>query len=224
MPIRAIKSDTHRLIKRAYIVRFLPTGEADEVLYPCDRCKTIKFHFVPPEGSKTPILYVVGEAPGEEEAKLLRPFIGKTGMALRHALIQAGVDLDLIRIFNSVACRPMTPEGANRTPTLQESLLCSNYVKEDIADKKPKAILLLGRVALRAFFGQFTFPEDPNHAVSASTVPLKRIVGRQLDWDGIPLFVTWHPSYICRKGEKSSPDYGDWVEHMAMAYKAGLAA
>src|SRR5919109_4603066 len=77
---------------------------------------------VAPKGlSRRPRLYLIGEAPGAEEAEQGRPFVGPAGSALRKMLEQARIDARRLRMANAIPFRPVSyfkdRKPGNRTPT-----------------------------------------------------------------------------------------------------------
>jgi len=89
---------------------------------------------------------VVGEAPGREEEKTGRPFMGASGKKLREALARNGISG--VFITNTVRCRP--PE--NRKPTAAEMKACREYLDYEIARIKPKIVVALGATPTKALF------------------------------------------------------------------------
>src|ERR687887_2185910 len=111
---------------------------------------------VAPEGlSRRPRLYVVGEAPGAEEAAQGRPFVGPAGMALREMLDEAGIDPQQVRLANAIPFRPIAHskdrKPRNRSPTIEEVDRYGAAVLKDIRRSKPGVIIALGSTASRLF-------------------------------------------------------------------------
>src|SRR5712692_6236097 len=78
---------------------------------------------VPGNGDPHARLVLVGEAPGETEARQGRPFVGAAGRLLDEALAKAGLARDEIWTTNTVKCRPVLgepPRFRNRPPTTTE--------------------------------------------------------------------------------------------------------
>jgi uracil-DNA glycosylase family 4 len=88
---------------------------------------------------------VVGEGPGHREDESEENFSGKSGKFLRQTLLKVGIDPRTLTFANVVCCRP----PGNRTPTRSEAKTCTAlYLDKQIEMIKPKAILLLGNVAV----------------------------------------------------------------------------
>ena len=98
----------------------------------------------------------VGEAPGANEDKEGKPFIGDAGKVLDRALSQAGLARSNVYITNTVKCRP--PQ--NRTPEQKESDACMRYLLEEIEAVQPKIIVALGGAALKALTGKTKITQE----------------------------------------------------------------
>jgi len=108
----------------------------------------------------------VGEAPGGDEDRQGRPFIGPAGRLLTNLLRTIGIDRKDVFITNSVKCRP--PE--NRDPLPEEIEACNEYLLTQIALITPKVICTLGR-----FAGQTLI--DPKLAISRDHGKATRVSG-----------------------------------------------
>jgi uracil-DNA glycosylase family 4 len=104
--------------------------------------------FVPGEGSRRPALMMVGEAPGAEEDRLGRPFVGRSGQVLDDLLASVQLHRSEIWITNVIKYRP----PANRTPTDDEIEAAVPYLMAEIDLLQPPLVLLLGASALAAVF------------------------------------------------------------------------
>lgn len=134
----------------------------------CSRCQlsASRTKAVPGEGSlEAPIMFV-GEAPGRDEDRQGRPFIGAAGRLLTDLLRTIGIDRKDVFITNIVKCRP--PD--NRDPLPEEIEACNEYLLTQIALITPKVICTLGR-----FAGQTLV--DPNLGISREHGKARRISG-----------------------------------------------
>jgi uracil-DNA glycosylase family 4 len=122
---------------------------------------------------------VLGEAPGEREDDVGKPFQGRSGKLLDSLLEKAGLSRDKIYLSNAVKCRP--PE--NRTPKQKEVKACSVYLQKEIEEVRPKFVLLLGATALKACVGKAKITE---------------LHGSPIYKDGITYFPTFHPAAALR--------------------------
>jgi DNA polymerase len=100
------------------------------------------------EGNPHAEIMFIGEAPGEQEDRLGRPFVGPAGKFLDELLASIGLKREEVYISNVVKYRP----PGNREPTPEEKEQCEPWLKLEIALIKPKVIVPLGRHALGHFF------------------------------------------------------------------------
>lgn len=121
------------------------------------------------EGNPAAEVMFIGEAPGEQEDKQGRPFVGNAGKFLTELLGTIGLNREDVYISNVVKFRP--PE--NRDPTPEEKEACLPFLMLEIALIKPKVLVPLGRHALLHFFTKKTIGEahgKPQHLGDALTV------------------------------------------------------
>jgi len=117
----------------------------------CPKCRLAetRINAVPGEGNVNARILFVGEAPGENEDKQGKPFIGQAGKVLTKLLDSAGIDREDVFITNTVKCRP--PE--NRVPLQDEIAACNDWLMAQIAVIQPKIICTLGSPALKTLLG-----------------------------------------------------------------------
>jgi DNA polymerase len=166
---------------------------ADEITV-CMRCALsgCRKRTVPGEGNPGCELLFVGEGPGAEEDLQGRPFVGPAGELLTRMIIAMGLTRDEVFIANVVKCRP----PGNRTPQPEEVAACMPFLRRQIAVLKPKLICTLGNTPLRALMGD-------------DSLGITRMRGRQLDFEGIPVIPTFHPSYLLRNPDAKKPCWED---------------
>lgn len=103
-------------------------------------------------------IFMLGEAPGAEEVREGRPFVGKAGKNLDTFLQQTGIAREQIFISNAVKFRPyrIGPTGrrANRPPTRQEKAWCCPFLERELVLLQPQLIVTLGNTALQAILGE----------------------------------------------------------------------
>jgi len=136
------------------------------VLYAPDKKRLVRG-----DGSAQSSIVLIGEAPGEQEALEGRPFVGKAGRVLDEFLQLSGIARSSLYITNTVKVRPTAISRAgrtiNRAPNAEELALFAPWLKKELSIIKPKLIVTLGNVALRAiseqksavigkFHGEFT--------------------------------------------------------------------
>lgn len=104
-----------------------------------------------PIGAK---VMMIGEAPGEQESLQGRPFVGKAGKNLDAFLEEVGMVREEMYVSNTVKFRPtrLSESGryVNRTPTQEEVKLFLPWLIREIEMVKPRCIVTLGNVPLRA--------------------------------------------------------------------------
>ena len=103
---------------------------------------------VPGEGDPEADLLFVGEAPGAEEDRQGRPFVGASGKLLVEMLETIGLTREMVFITNIVKYRPPN----NRDPLPEEIKACLPYLLEQIEIIHPKLVVLLGRHSMSVFF------------------------------------------------------------------------
>ncbi|SHK13102.1 uracil-DNA glycosylase [Thermocrinis minervae] len=135
------------------------------------------------EGNPDSPVVFVGEAPGEEEDKLKRPFVGKAGQYLNRKLQEVGLKREDVYITNVVKSRPPN----NRKPTKEEIASCVGYLKKEIEIINPKLIVCLGSTALEGIMGK--------------SYPITKYRGQVFQYPFNPkikVLLTYHPAYILR--------------------------
>lgn len=160
----------------------------------CKRCALCanRHNVVPGMGVENPLVLVIGEGPGEEEDKQGKPFVGPAGQLLDKMLGAIGLSREKnCYIANIVKCRP----PANRNPLPEEADACRPFLDAQIAALKPKAILCAGSVAVKNLFH--------------SNDGVMKLHGQVLDFNGIPVVTTWHPSALLRAPENKRPAWED---------------
>lgn len=108
-------------------------------------------HLVFGEGEQSASIVFIGEAPGAQEAKEGRPFIGKAGKQLDELLEEVAIDRSKLFVTNAVKYRPTKNQGrANRTPTGKEIALSRPLLMQELAWLEPALVVTLGNSPLLA--------------------------------------------------------------------------
>lgn len=136
------------------------------------------------DGNPEAAIMLIGEAPGAEEDRQGKPFVGKSGQLLDRMLGAIGLDRTKVYIANTVPWRP----PGNRTPTPEEMALCLPFLHRQVELVAPKLVMTLGGPAMQTVFsttagiikmrGKWSSVTIGNHVVEA-----------------IP---TLHPAYLLR--------------------------
>lgn len=148
----------------------------------CEQRKKIVFG----SGNEQSPLVFVGEGPGADEDEQGVPFIGRAGQLLTKMIdgtaAKEGISItrESVYICNVVKCRP--PE--NRAPEPDEMQTCGEFLFRQLMTIQPKAICALGGTAAKALLG--------------TKEGVTKLRGNWQTWHGIPLMVTYHPSYLLR--------------------------
>jgi uracil-DNA glycosylase len=148
--------------------------------------------FVGGDGPLNSPLLIVGEAPGPEEIRALRPFVGPSGQHLdRNILAPAGIQRRLCRVTNTVKYMPLGTDGYNfRQPYYGEISASVPCLLVEIAMTHPAWILAMGATALKAL---------------APGKMLSEVHGRpqlvHLGADRLRVLPLYHPSYCLREPE-----------------------
>src|SRR5512134_1050195 len=100
---------------------------------------------VPGEGSPEARIVFIGEAPGKEEAKVGRPFIGRSGKFLREMIREIGLDADQVFITSPVHYLPSAG-----TPSKEMIIHGREHLLKQLSVIKPEIAVLLGNTACMA--------------------------------------------------------------------------
>ncbi len=138
------------------------------------------------EGSHKAKIMFIGEAPGKNEAKTGRPFVGRAGKILDELLATAGIPRDDVYITNIVKDRP----PANRDPFPEEIASYGPYLDKQLEIIKPKVLATLGRFSMKYILDKFNCVENE--------LPISQLHGRVIDCDGpygpIKIVPLYHPA------------------------------
>ncbi|MEX0332748.1 MAG: uracil-DNA glycosylase [Puniceicoccaceae bacterium] len=138
-------------------------------------------------------IFFCGEAPGADEEIQGEPFVGPAGQLLTKVIKAMGLEREDVYIANIMNYRPpmSTPVG-NRAPELNEMAYCLPYLKAQLEIVAPEVIVALGNTAMEGLMGH-----DPKRRIT-------KIRGQWMEFNGIPLLPTFHPSYLLRNQSMST--------------------
>lgn len=109
------------------------------------------------EGRGTSQLLLLGEAPGQEEDRRGRPFVGRAGRILDGLLAEAGIDRAASFVTNTVLCRALVVHASgareDRRPTDVEVGACAPHLDAQLYAVRPAVIVTLGATALHRLLG-----------------------------------------------------------------------
>jgi DNA polymerase len=128
----------------------------------------------------------VGEAPGAQEDRTGRPFVGPAGRMFDEGLERAGIERSRVYVTNAVKHRPWEQSGArqkNRPPRASEIRACRPWLEAELDLIRPAVICCLGAVAGRAILG-----------------PDFKLMAERGNWRTSPharhVLATVHPSFV----------------------------
>lgn len=146
---------------------------------------------VPGEGNLQARFVVVGEAPGQTEDELGRPFVGKSGDLLTKILEAIGFKREDVFICNVLKHRP----PGNRNPSTDEIHACRPFLLRQLELLEPKVILCVGTFAAQTLL--------------ATDAPIGKLRGVVHRYHGIPLVATYHPAALLRNPNWKRPAWED---------------
>lgn len=143
------------------------------------------------EGPAGARVMFVGEAPGAEETRLSRPFVGRAGRNLDEALRAVGIEREAVYITNVVKFRPfkVSAKGrvSNRPPAKEEIACMLPHLLREIEAAAPQVVVTLGNVPLKSLLG------DPAAVIGACHAqPLRASAGAH----SYMLFPLYHPASV----------------------------
>jgi DNA polymerase len=144
--------------------------------------KNLAFADGNPEGR----VMLVGEAPGADEDRIGKPFMGRSGQLLDRMLATIGLDRTQVYVANIVPWRP----PGNRTPTPQEIAICKPFIARQIELANPEFLLCLGGPATQNLLGL----KDGILRTRGRWFTYKAEDGRE-----IRALPTLHPAYLLRQ-------------------------
>lgn len=148
------------------------------------------------DGNPESPIMLIGEAPGAEEDKQGKPFVGASGKLLDAMLKSVDMDRSCVYITNTIFWRPPN----NRQPTDDERAACLPFLQRHIALISPRIVVCLGSTAYK------TLLQGP--ASITQSLPMNFSYTSPLLNQPIPAFTLYHPSYLLRcPGKKKEAWY-----------------
>jgi len=161
------------------------------------------------DGVPNPRVVVIGEAPGADEDRIGRPFVGAAGKLLDKMLAA----INLSRATNSYITNVINwrPPG-NRQPTPQEIALSLPYLQKHIELLAPEFLLVVGGTSTKALFN--------------IEQGITRARGQWMDYmlpDGkvVPALITFHPAYLLRSPAQKALAWRDLLALQSRLAKTG---
>jgi DNA polymerase len=149
------------------------------------------------DGNPKAEVMLVGEAPGSDEDRDGRPFVGVSGQLLDRMMAAIGLTRKEFYLANTVYWRP----PGNRSPTQAETAACLPFIQRQIELVKPKILVLLGGAAAKTLLNR---PEG-----------ISRLRTRRHEYETenlggpIPALATYHPAYLLRQPAQKRESWQD---------------
>jgi len=162
-----------------------------EEVHDCVRCGicATRHQSVLADGNPMARVMLIGEAPGAEEDKQGKPFVGKAGQLLDRILSACGWTRKDVYIAHVLKCRPPN----NRLPSDEEIANCIGYLHKQIEVVNPDYIICLGSVASKAIVG----------------LPVSNARGKWFRHKHHKVLCTYHPAYLLRNEEAKKMVWDD---------------
>ncbi|KKB83963.1 DNA polymerase [Devosia limi DSM 17137] len=161
-------------------------GELEATLNAYEGCglKLRATQLVFADGNPDAEIMLIGEAPGAEEDRQGKPFVGKSGQLLDRMLAAIGLDRTKVYIANTVPWRP----PGNRTPSPEEMALCLPFLHRQVELVAPRLIVTLGGPAMQTVFS------TTSGILKMRGKWSEVVVGNH----GVQAMPTLHPAYLLR--------------------------
>ncbi|SIT81538.1 DNA polymerase [Pontibaca methylaminivorans] len=132
------------------------------------------------DGTAPAPVMIVGEAPGRDEDREGRPFVGQAGKLLDRMLAEIGLSRqENVYITNVLPWRP--PQ--NRTPTREEIAMLLPFLRRHVELVAPEVIVAMGNTSIQALLGK---------------TGITKLRGQWTEALGRPLLPMLHPAYLLR--------------------------
>ena len=173
-------------------------GSLKQALSRFEHCelKRMAQNLVFSDGFPSALVMIIGEAPGADEDRLGRPFVGRAGRLLDRMF----AEIDLSRNETSperslyiTNILPWRPPG-NRNPNSDEIAMMLPFIQRHVKLAEPKLLVLMGNISCNAFLGQGA---------------ITRRHGNWHEWQGIPVMPMFHPAYLLRNPVAKG---GAWID------------
>jgi DNA polymerase len=161
------------------------------------------------DGNPDAKIMLIGEAPGAEEDRQGKPFVGRSGQLLDRMLAAIGLDRTSVYIVNTVPWRP----PGNRTPTPEEMELCLPFLNRQVELVAPKLVMTLGGPAMQTVF-------KSSSGIIKMRGRWQTVAIGQHEVDALP---TLHPAYLLRNPAAKQQAWKDLVSLRLRMDAMGLA-
>lgn len=149
------------------------------------------------DGNPQSKIMLIGEAPGAEEDKLGKPFVGSAGKLLDKMLQSINLNRNLVYITNVIPWRPPN----NRTPNSEEIIQCLPFIQKHIEIIQPLIMILLGGTAAKAIMvTNYGIMKTRGKWQNYNSINLK---------NSIPCIATYHPAFLLRSPKYKKESWED---------------
>lgn len=187
---------------RSLAEQCLTLAELENALAGFEGCplKVTATQMVFADGNPEADLMIMGEAPGGDEDRIGRPFVGRAGQLLDRMLAAIGRDRTSTYISNVVVWRP----PGNRKPSNTEIAVMLPFAERHITLARPKVLVLAGGTAAAAILG--------------TSQGITRLRGRWVDHQvpglaaPVPVMPIFHPAYLLRQPAHKRFAWRDLIE------------
>lgn len=160
------------------------------------------------DGNPEAKIMLIGEAPGAEEDRQGKPFVGRSGQLLDRMLGAIGLDRTKVYIVNTVPWRP----PGNRTPTPEEMELCLPFLNRQVELVAPSIVMTLGGPAMQTVF------KTPTGIIKMRGRWQDVAIGSH----AVPALPTLHPAYLLRNPAAKQQAWADLLSLKIKAEALGL--
>ena len=160
------------------------------------------------DGNPEARIMLIGEAPGAEEDRQGKPFVGRSGQLLDRMLGAIGLDRNSVYIVNTVPWRP----PGNRTPTPEEMELCLPFLNRQVELVAPRLVMTLGGPAMQTVF------KTTNGIIKMRGKWQDVTIGAHQ----VPALPTLHPAYLLRNPAAKQQAWKDLLSFKARIGELGL--
>jgi len=161
------------------------------------------------DGNPQAKIMLIGEAPGAEEDRQGKPFVGRSGQLLDRMLAAIGLDRSRVYIANTVPWRP----PGNRTPSPEEMELCLPFLNRQVELVAPTLVMTLGGPAMQTVF------KTTNGIIKMRGKWQTLSIGSH-EVEALP---TLHPAYLLRNPAAKQQAWKDFLSLKSRLDALGLA-
>jgi DNA polymerase len=164
------------------------------------------------DGNPASQVMIIGEAPGAQEDRQGKPFVGPAGQLLDRMLAAIGLDREQVYITNLLYWRP----PGNRNPTPAEIASCLPFLERQIEVLQPKLLLLVGGMSAKTLLNR--------------SEGILKLRGRWADYhhprlkEPIPALPTLHPAYLLRQPAQKREAWRDLLSFAEAMEREGIQA